>query len=198
MKGLCAFEWLMRIDLQDRRLRIAAGTAAFVGLVAWLVPPTRPQSQPSQLLAFARVDSHRDDAARIAQHSTTIYSAAAWKRWYAGEAAPPPAPPPPPVVAPPAAPVRPRPVVQRPIQRPDVYDDDWEEREADHRRWAKQRREDDRLWRESQRDEDRRWARGDERWTSEAEDRAYERRQRRIDRRDRRDPEDDPYYDDGE
>ena len=206
----------MRIDLHSRRVQAAAGVAGFVALVAWLLPPTTPRSLPSPLLAYARIDSHRDDAGtQRRDRRVTIWSAAAWKRWYAGEAPPPPPPVPPgalPVAAAPTVAAK-TPARAAAILRPRADDGGWwADREAEHRRWLEQRREDDRLWRESLRGDgrnlDRRAERDDDGWAdgdrmaarpdraeARTEPRTEQRRDRIIERRMRRFPDDDPYYD---
>lgn len=185
----------MRIDLQDRRFRIAVGSAGFLALVAWLVPPTTPQSQPSPLRAFANVDPHLDDAAAVKRnHRTTIWSADTWKRWYAGEARAPSAQ---------AVPAIPAVTIEKPAARPQAqrrqrgsdvdsgrWDDrDWEESEGDRRRWLDERDSDrmaaqeERLWEREQARRDR------------EEYRAWQQRQREAEWRARPYPDDDPYYD---
>lgn len=185
----------MRIDLQDRRLRIAAGVTGFAALVAWLVPPTTPQSLPSPLLPYAKIDSHRDDAGAAGRdRRTTVWSADAWKRWYAGEARPPTVRPAYADPVPPAterAARRPRLQPTRPRDRQDDdgwSDRDWEEREADRQRWMDERAERE-ARREAER-EDRRWEREQARRDRE-EYRAWERRE--AERRTRRYPDDDRY-----
>ncbi|ATE63340.1 hypothetical protein [Rhizorhabdus dicambivorans] len=184
----------MHIDIHSRKVRLAAGAAAFLGLVAWLVPPTTPQSRPSPLRAFATIDPHRDDAAALPRGRTaTVWSAEAWRRWHAGEAAAPP-----PLAVPAPMPVLPPPRVAAPRRAappPPAADEDryWEEREAEDRRWAERRQEDEHRWRQRWREE-RRWSEEGDRWDPDGEDRAYERRERVIERRMRRFPDDDPYY----